>query len=187
MSRKEVWCSKKRDGRMSVFQPEDEGYSVSEIRRGLCLLPNILHWQMLAFFFCYSIIGGQLLMAPVVSEDMVSIGVVSNRPGETGRGLLSNFINYMIVPFFVYFCRSTDFMAKRWYYHKAYDVCHSLVLRFVTSLHYHLPLGKAWRDWALISFDPSNLCRWGGAISVQGGVRRHRETVICNCTASTTR
>jgi len=41
MSRKEVWCSKKRDGRMSVFQPEDEGYSVSEIRRGLCLLPNI--------------------------------------------------------------------------------------------------------------------------------------------------
>ena len=51
-------------------------------------------------------------MAPVVSEDMVSIGVVSNRPGETGRGLLSNFINYMIVPFFVYFCRCTDFMAK---------------------------------------------------------------------------
>lgn len=113
MSRKEVWCSKKRDGRMSVFQPEDEGYSVSEIRRGLCLLPNIFTLtNACIFFFCYSIIGGQLLMAPVVSEDMVSIGVVSNRPGETGRGLLSNFINYMIVPFFVYFCRSTDFMAK---------------------------------------------------------------------------
>ena len=112
MSRKEVWCSKKRDGRMSVFQPEDEGYSVSEIRRGLCLLPNIYTLTNACIFFLLFNNRRAIVNAPVVNEDMVSIGVVSNRPGETGRGLLNNFINYMIVPFFVYFCRSTDFMAK---------------------------------------------------------------------------
>ena len=96
MSRKEVWCSKKRNGNMSVFQPEEEGYTVSEITRGLCILPNTRLLTNASIIFVI-LIGGKLLMAPVLEgNDVVSIGVASDIPWETGKSLLRNFIDYIL-------------------------------------------------------------------------------------------
>ena len=48
-------------------------------------------------------------MAPVIAGDnVVSIGVISDMPRKTGKGLL----NKLIVPFINFFCRSADDMAK---------------------------------------------------------------------------
>ena len=102
MSRK-VWCSKKKGvaGCQSSSQKmRDTVYPRSEGVGVYCLIFSLL---TNACIFCDSI-GGKLLMAQVVNEDKISIGVLSNRPGETDRGLLSNFINYIF--------GSTDYMAK---------------------------------------------------------------------------
>ena len=71
-----------------------------------------IYWQILC-----DLIGGKLLMAPVLEgDDVVSIGVVSDIPGVTGKKKLY-WLYSLNDPFVISFCRSADYMAKSWYFH----------------------------------------------------------------------
>ena len=61
--------------------------------QGVCVYCIIhVYWQNASIIFVI-LIRGKLLMAAVFEgDDVVSIGVVSNIPGVTGKSLLRNFI-----------------------------------------------------------------------------------------------